>query len=49
MITPADDELITLDEAVKLIPGADRNTLERLHRNPFLTCHRPGNAYSRRG
>lgn len=41
----ADDDLITLDEAAKLIPGADANTLKRLQRKNVLTCYRPGKAY----
>jgi excisionase family DNA binding protein len=45
MTTPADDELITLDEAAKLIPGADAGTLRRLCRKGLLRCYRPGKAY----
>jgi hypothetical protein len=41
----AGDDLITLDEAAKLIPGADANTLKRLRRKGVLTCYRPGKAY----
>lgn len=40
-----DDALITLDNAAKLIPGADANTLKRMHRKGVLTCYRPGKAY----
>jgi hypothetical protein len=41
----AGDDLITLDEAAKLIPGADANTLKRMRRKGVLTCYRPGKAY----
>lgn len=41
----ADDDLITLDEAAKLIPGTDANTLKRLQRKGVLMCYRPGKAY----
>ncbi|MDI3564946.1 hypothetical protein [Bradyrhizobium sp. Arg816] len=37
-----DDVLITLDEAAKLIPGADADTLKRMHRAGKLVCYRPG-------
>ncbi|TWA91092.1 hypothetical protein [Bradyrhizobium stylosanthis] len=37
-----DDALITLDEAAKLIPGADADTLKRMHRAGKLVCYRPG-------
>lgn len=39
-----DDALITLDEAAKLIPGADANTLKRMQRKGVLRCYRPGRA-----
>jgi hypothetical protein len=41
----AGDDLITLDEAAKLIPGADANTLKRMRRKGVLTCYQPGKAY----
>jgi hypothetical protein len=41
----ADNDLIPLDEAAKLIPGADANTLKRLARRGKLTVYRPGKAY----
>jgi len=41
----AGDDLITLDEAAKMIPGADANTLKRMQRKGVLTCYRPGKAY----
>ncbi|MCK1402337.1 hypothetical protein IVB45_20780 [Bradyrhizobium sp. 4] len=37
-----DDALITLDEAAKLIPGADADTLKRMHRAGKLVCYKPG-------
>ncbi|QIO34649.1 hypothetical protein [Bradyrhizobium sp. 1(2017)] len=37
-----DAPLITLDEAAKLIPGADADTLKRMHRAGKLVCYRPG-------
>ncbi|UFW82835.1 hypothetical protein BjapCC829_22870 [Bradyrhizobium barranii] len=37
-----DDALITLDEAAKLIPDADADTLKRMHRAGKLVCYRPG-------
>ncbi|MET4630456.1 hypothetical protein ABIB83_007508 [Bradyrhizobium sp. I1.8.5] len=37
-----DEALITLDEAAKLIPGADADTLKRMHRAGKLVCYRPG-------
>lgn len=37
-----DDALITLDEGAKLIPGADADTLKRMHRAGKLVCYRPG-------
>jgi hypothetical protein len=37
-----DDPLITLDEAAKLIPGADAETLKRMHRAGKLVCYKPG-------
>lgn len=37
-----DDDLITLDEAAKLVPGADAETLKRMHRAGKLVCYRPG-------
>ncbi|QOZ09245.1 hypothetical protein [Bradyrhizobium sp. CCBAU 51765] len=37
-----DDPLITLDEAAKLIPGADADTLKQMHRAGKLVCYRPG-------
>jgi uncharacterized protein YaiI (UPF0178 family) len=40
-----DNNLITLNEAAKLIPGADANTLKRMRRKGVLTCYRPGKAY----
>lgn len=43
-MTP-DDALITLDQAAKIIPGADADTLKRLHRAGKLTCYRPGKAF----
>ena len=36
------DALITLDEAAKLVPGADADTLKRMHRAGKLVCYRPG-------
>jgi len=41
----AGDALITLDEAAKLIPGADANTLKRMQRKGVLTCYRVGKPY----
>ena len=41
----SDDDFITLDEAAKLIPGADRDTLKRMRRRGKLTCYRPGKSY----
>jgi len=41
----ADDALLTLDEAAKLIPGATADTLKRMCRKGVLTCYRPGKAY----
>jgi hypothetical protein len=41
----ADDVLISLDEAAKLIPGADAGTLKRHARAGRLTVYRPGKAY----
>ena len=41
----SDDDLITLDEAAKLIPGADANTLRRLARRGKLTVYKRGKAY----
>jgi excisionase family DNA binding protein len=40
------DALLTLDEAAKLIPGADAGTLKRLARNGRLTVYRLGKSYS---
>lgn len=40
-----DAELITLDAAAELIPGADAETLKRMHRKGKLTCYRPGKAF----
>jgi hypothetical protein len=40
-----DDDLITLDEAAKLIPGANADTLKRMRRKGVLRCYRPGKAY----
>lgn len=40
-----ENALLTLDEAAKLIPGADRDTLKRLARRGKLTVYRPGKAY----
>jgi hypothetical protein len=37
-----ESDLITLDEAAKLIPGADADTLKRMHRSGKLVCYRPG-------
>ncbi|MEY9184990.1 hypothetical protein ABIA41_006425 [Bradyrhizobium sp. USDA 313] len=37
-----DDALITLDEAAKLIPSGDADTLKRMHRAGKLVCYRPG-------
>ncbi|MGJ5177416.1 hypothetical protein ACQR16_06010 [Bradyrhizobium oligotrophicum] len=37
-----DHALIDLDEAAKLIPGADAGTLKRMHRAGKLVCYRPG-------
>jgi hypothetical protein len=45
MTTPADDALLTLDEAAKLIPGADAGTLKRRARQGKLVTYRPGKAY----
>jgi hypothetical protein len=39
------DALITLNEAAKLIAGADANTLKRMHREGKLTVYRPGRAF----
>jgi hypothetical protein len=41
----ADDDLIFLEEAAKLIPGADAGTLKRHARAGRLTVYRPGKAY----
>jgi len=41
----ADDELITLDIAANLIPGADAETLKRKIRAGKLQAYRPGKAY----
>lgn len=38
-------DLITLDEAARLIPGADADTLKRHARKGTLTVYRPGKAY----
>ena len=40
-----DDDLITLAEAARLIPGADADTLKRMARKGTLTVYRPGKAY----
>ncbi|MGJ4932177.1 hypothetical protein ACQR1I_35430 [Bradyrhizobium sp. HKCCYLS2038] len=37
-----DDALMTLDEAAKLIPSADADTLKRMHRAGKLVCYKPG-------
>src|SRR5437870_4208704 len=42
MTTAAPDQLITLDQAAKFVPGADRDALKRLHRKGILTCYKPG-------
>jgi excisionase family DNA binding protein len=39
------DELLTLDEAAKLIPRADADTLKRLIRSGKLRAYRPGKKY----
>lgn len=36
---------LSLDEAAKLIPGADRGSLKRLIRRGILTAYKPGKAY----
>jgi hypothetical protein len=40
-----DDDLITLQQAAALIPGADPGTLKRRARQGLLTVYRPGRAY----
>jgi excisionase family DNA binding protein len=40
-----DSDLITLDQAAALIPGADADTLKRRARQGKLTTYRPGKAY----
>lgn len=40
-----DNAFLTLDEAAKLLPGADRDTLKRLARRGILTVYKPGKAY----
>lgn len=40
-----DDTLLTLDQAAKLIPGADADTLKRLARKGKLRCYRPGKQF----
>jgi excisionase family DNA binding protein len=45
MTDSSDDDFITLDEAAKLIPGADADTLKRMRRRGKLTCYRPGKAF----
>lgn len=42
---PDDNELLTLDQAASLIPGADANTLRRRIRQGKLQAYRPGKAY----
>jgi hypothetical protein len=37
--------LLTLDQAARLIPGADADTLKRLARRGKLSVTRPGKAY----
>lgn len=39
------DELLTLDDAAALIPGANENTLKRMFRAGKLTCYRPGKQF----
>lgn len=39
------EELLTLDDAAKLIPGADAGTMRRLIRNGKLRAYRPGKKY----
>src|SRR5258706_3685059 len=40
-----DNDLITLEQAAALIPGADVDTLKRRVRQGKLTVYRPGKAY----
>ena len=40
-----DNDLITLEQAAALIPGADVHTLKRRARQGRLTVYRPGKAY----
>jgi|SRR5882724_157301 len=40
-----DNDLITLEQAAALIPGADVNTLKRRQRQGRLTVYRPGKAF----
>ena len=44
-MTTDDDELITLEQAAALVPGADAGTLKRRARQGRLTVYRPGKAY----
>lgn len=44
-MTAAPAELITLDEAAKLIPGVDAATLKRRVRQGKLAAYRPGKFY----
>jgi hypothetical protein len=45
LIDKPETEWITLDEAAKIIPGADANTLKRMHRAGKLICYRPGKKF----
>ncbi len=45
VVMTTDDELITLDVAASLIPGADAGTLKRKIRAGKLRAYRPGKKY----